>query len=139
MKKDSKKINYLEKDVKFTKQEWIELLEWAFKNDGLKFTTQNIIDINDDSILMQEYFTRLNDSNGNIYYPGDFWSIVYGMGWMVELEKHIISKIFKTNLTNNKINSAINLSSEFTQPKETIKWLILELNKFDSAGNNFYF
>lgn len=141
MKRDTQKINYLQEDVKFTKQEWIELLEWAFKNDGLKFATQNIININNEnSILMQEYFTRLNDKDGNTYYPGDFWAIIYSMGWMIELEKHVINKIFKNSLNNeNKINATINLTSEFIKSKDAIKWLIFELNKFSNIDMIFYF
>ena len=141
MKKDVQRINYLQEGVRFTKQEWIELLEWAFKNDGLKFTKQNIIDINNEnSILMQEYFTRLNDKDGNVYYPGDFWAIIYSMGWMVELEKHIIEKIFKDNVdNNNKIDATINLTSEFIKSKDAVKWLITELNRFQNIDMIFYF
>lgn len=140
MKKDADKINYLQEGVRFTKQEWIELLEWAFKNDGLTFARQDIVNTNDDTVLMQEYFTRLNDKDGNIYYPGDFWSIVNSMGWMIELEKHIISKIFKTNMNStNKISPAINLSAEFIKSKDAIHWLIRELNKIPNTETKFHF
>jgi EAL domain-containing protein (putative c-di-GMP-specific phosphodiesterase class I)/GGDEF domain-containing protein len=141
MKSDTIKINYLQESVKFTKQEWIELLEWAFSNDGLQFVKQDIINIGNSSTLMQEYFVRLKDKDENIYYPADFLTIAFNMGWIIELEKHIIKKIFNTVLTTNvNFDSAINLSSEFIKSKDAVKWLISELdNEFFNKNIVFYF
>lgn len=140
MNKEDNKINYLEKDVKFTKQEWIELLQWAFENDGLLFESQKILDITVNKAVMNEYYTRLKDSSGNIYSSGDFWSVVSSMGWLEQLEKQTIDKIFneKQNV-NQKDNSVINLTSDFVSNKSSVNWLIKKLEKFDNLNTTFYF
>lgn len=141
MKKDTLRLNYLEDDIKFTKQEWIELLQWAFENDGLLFHAQNIIDIETYDIHMKEYYTRLKDKNGLVYSPGDFWSIVSSMGWLAQLEKQTIEKIFQTKLDTKLVtNSVINLTSDFISNKLSVDWLINELNsKFIDSNTTFYF
>jgi EAL domain-containing protein (putative c-di-GMP-specific phosphodiesterase class I) len=135
------KLNYLEKDVQFTKQEWIELLQWAFKNDGLYFDSQNVLDTSSNKIFMKEYYTRLKNEDGTIYFPGDFLSIVNSMGWMSQLEKQIIEKIFKNKIgSKNKDNAVINLTSDFISNKTSVNWLINELNTdFLSSNTTFYF
>lgn len=135
------RLNYLEKDVKFRKQEWIELLQWAFENDGLVFETQNVVDISSNKIFMKEYYTRLKDEQGNIYLPGDFLSIVHSMGWTSQLEKQIIEKIFKDKSGNKEEEKAvINLTSDFISNKSSVNWLINELKqKFSNSNTTFYF
>lgn len=141
MKKDVFRLNYLEDDIKFTKQEWIELLQWAFEHDGLLFHAQNIVDIETNSVHMKEYYTRLKDKNSVVYSPGDFWSIVSSMGWLAQLEKQTIEKIFETKIgTKLKDNAVINLTSDFISNKTSIDWLISELNsKFNDSNTTFYF
>ena len=141
MQKDVFRLNYLEDDVKFTKQEWIELLQWAFDNDGLLFHAQNVLDAQESKVHMKEYYTRLKDKDGNIYSPGDFWSIVSSMGWLGKLEKQTIKKIFETKVGSNlKDNAVINLTSDFISNKSSVDWLINELKQnFSSSSTTFYF
>jgi len=141
MQKDVFRLNYLEDDVKFTKQEWIELLQWAFDNDGLLFHAQNVLDTQDNKVHMKEYYTRLKDKDGNVYSPGDFWSIVSSMGWLGKLEKQTIKKIFETKVGSNlKDNAVINLTSDFISNKSSVDWLINELKQnFSSSSTAFYF
>ncbi|APW64758.1 hypothetical protein LPB137_02305 [Poseidonibacter parvus] len=141
MQNKTLKLNYLEEDVKFTKQEWIELLQWAFKNDGLVFDTQNVVDILSNKTYMKEYYTRLKDDTGAVYFPGDFLSIIHSMGWTCQLEKQIIEKIFKDKIENkNKDNAVLNLTSDFISNKESVDWLINELkSKFTNSNTIFYF
>jgi|GEM_PF-2252703 len=141
MQKDAFRMNYLEDDVKFTKQEWVELLEWAFDNDGLLFHAQDILDVENNSVYMQEYYTRLKDKEGIVYSPGDFWSVVSSMGWLGKLEKQTIQKIFETKKTSKtETKAVINLTSDFISNKRRVDWLILQLNKmFKNSNTTFYF
>lgn len=141
MQKDTFRMNYLEDDVKFTKQEWIELLQWAFENDGLLFHAQNILDVENNSVYMNEYYTRLKDKEGTVYSPGDFWSIVSSMGWLGKLEKQTIQKIFETKKASNlETKAVINLTSDFISNKRRVDWLIMQLNKmFKNSNTTFYF
>lgn len=141
MQKDSSRINYLEDDVKFTKQEWIELLQWAFDNDGLLFDSQNILNVTNNTEYMTEYYTRIKDKEGNVYSPGDFWSIVSSMGWLGKLEKQTIKKIFETKKASKLENNAvINLTSDFISNKASVDWLINELKQnFNLSSTTFYF
>lgn len=141
MQNKTLKINYLEKPVKFRKQEWIELLQWAFENNGLIFNTQDVLDISSSKIFMKEYYTRLKDKSGTVYFPGDFLSIVHSMDWMIQLEKQIIGKIFKEKEESKEKNKAvINLTSDFISNKISVNWLINELKiKFSNSSTTFYF
>lgn len=141
MQKNDLKLNYLEDDIKFTKQEWIELLQWAFDYDGLFFHSQNILNITNNTLYMKEYYTRLKDKEGNVYSPGDFWSIVGSMGWLGKLEKQTIKKIFQTKKESTIEDKAvINLTSDFISNKVSVQWLIEELNKsFINKPITFYF
>lgn len=141
MNKDKLRVNYLEEDIKYTKQEWIKLLQWAFDNDGLLFETQGIVDIDDNKTFMQEYYTRLKDKDGTIYASGEFWSTVSSMGWTKKLEKKTIGKIFKSKQSDTKMNNTvINLSTEFVCDKVLLTWLFKELEtKFSKSNTTFYF
>mgnify|MGYP000261655064 CR=1 FL=1 len=67
MQKENCHVNYLEGYVEFTKQEWIERLEWAFNNDGIKFISQSILNAKVSTVHMKEYFFRLEDKNNKVY------------------------------------------------------------------------
>lgn len=139
MEQESIRLNYLEEDLKFTKQEWIELLQWAFNNNGLFFDTQVVMDTSSSKVFMKEYYTRLKIEDGTIYFPGDFLSIVHLMGWMNRLEKEIIEKIIKDKEeSKSKENAVINLTSDFISNKTSVDWLINKL-KHSNSNTTFYF
>lgn len=141
MKDENININYLEDNVIFTKQGWIELLEWAFENDGINFVRQKIVNTKEKKVSLHEYFIRLIDKDNVVYAPGDFLSIVDGLGWMPKLEKNVFTKIFNEvykNSDNGKF--AINISVDFIKNKKYIDWLVEELNnKFNNSDKIFYF
>lgn len=141
MKDEKSNISYLEENVIFTKQGWIELLEWAFANGGINFIKQKIINTNEKKVSLHEYFVRLIDKDGIVYAPGDFLSIVDSMGWMPKLEKNVFLKIFNEvyeGVEGGKF--AINISLDFIKNKKNIDWLVDELNsKFSNSNKIFYF
>ncbi|TLS76174.1 hypothetical protein FD719_20335, partial [Photobacterium damselae subsp. damselae] len=63
------------------------------------------------------------------------------MGWLAQLEKQTIEKIFQTKLDTKVVtNSVINLTSDFISNKLSVDWLINELNsKFIDSNTTFYF
>jgi len=141
MKDEKENIYYLEESVIFTKQGWIELLEWAFENDGINFVKQRILDVDNKDISFHEYFVRLIDKDKVVYAPGDFLSIVDSMGWMPKLEKNVFTKIFDEVYNTDDIGKfAINLSIDFIKDKKYIDWLVEQLStKFNRGKKTFYF
>lgn len=135
------KVKYIQEKVKHTKQEWIELLQWAFENDGIVFETQNIVDIKNKSVYMQEYYTRIKDKQGLIYSPGDFLSVVISMAWIEQLEKKIMQKIFASkSLDKTNTKAVINLTTKFILSKDNVDWLVEILkNTLKNSNTIFYF
>lgn len=137
------KIGFVKNDsITKTKQEWIELIEWAFANKGIKIGTQNIINSNDDSIYMQEFFSRIVDREGTVYYPGDYIPILKEMGWFIQFERHNINEILKYYKENNFYSGmvVINLSNTFAKDVLQMNWLTNELtNNFKNSSVVFHF
>lgn len=136
------KISFVKNDAQTkTKQEWVELIEWAFDNNGIKLGNQNIIDTKDNSIYMQEYFSRIVDSDGKMYFPGDYIPIMREMGWFLKLEKRNIEEII--NHYKNSANSAnivINLPNKFAKDMQLMTWLFGELlTNFKNSPVVFHF
>ena len=132
---------HLNSHVEFTKEQWIERLEWAFNNDGIKFTSQSILKVQVSMIHMKEYSFRLEDKNNNTYSPGDFISIVYKLGWMAKLEQEVFGKIFDKVLADKvPQNVAVNISPDFIQDKNCVNWLIKQLQtRFSNSSTRIYF
>jgi EAL domain-containing protein (putative c-di-GMP-specific phosphodiesterase class I) len=139
---ENAKISYVKNDAQTkTKQEWIELIEWAFANNGIKLGNQNIINTTDGSVYMQEFFSRIIDSEGKMYFPGDYIPIMREMGWFLKLERRNIEEIFNYYKINPQVaNIVINLPSKFIKDSEQIGWLINELAmNFKNSQVVFYF
>lgn len=126
---DDQKCNhyYLKEETRFTKQEWIEVLEWAFDNDGIKFDIQDIINLNNNESYMREFYIRLFDKSNEEHLPGEFLSIVSAMGWMPKLEKQMLLKVFDSTTIHHNKYSVLNLSEDFVRDKNNVDWLIQTL------------
>jgi len=136
------KISFVKNDAQTkTKQEWIELIEWAFANNGIKLGYQNIINTNDGSVYMHEFFSRIVDSDGKMYFPGDYIPIMREMGWFLKLERRNMEEIL--NYYKNSMQSAnvvINLSSKFAKDVKMLEWLFDELaSNFKNSSVVFHF
>lgn len=136
-----KRIYYLEEDVAFTKDEWIEKLQWALKNDALSFNVQDVMNLDENKIYMREYFTKLVNKDNTTYSSGYFISLITAMGWMHDFDKHMISKIFKENSQAQEENNVvINLSIDFVRDEDSVDWLMEKLiTNFKSSNTKFYF
>lgn len=134
--KEEYRVNYEEDNVRFSKQEWIELLQWSIKNKALNYEVQNILDVSNNTSYMKEYYIRLIDEDNNLYLPGDFLSIAKAIGCLDSLEKLIIEKIIKDKVNDtSKENIVINLSSTFISNKNNITWLTQNINKYLKNSN----
>ncbi len=136
------KIGFVKNDAQTkTKQEWIELIEWAFANNGIKLGFQNIIDTNNNSVFMQEFFSRIVDSSGKMYFPGDYIPIMREMGWFLKLERRNMEEIlnhYKNNTT--PANIIINLPNKFAKDIKMLGWLLDELAiNFKNSQTTFHF
>jgi EAL domain-containing protein (putative c-di-GMP-specific phosphodiesterase class I)/GGDEF domain-containing protein len=136
------KIGFVKNDAQTkTKQEWVELIEWAFANNGVKLGKQNIINTNDGSVYMEEFFSRVVDSEEKMYFPGDYIPVTKEMGWFLKLEKRNIQEIFEHyKLIHEPSNIIINLPNEFIRDTQAVDWLFEELaTSFKNSPIVFHF
>jgi len=139
---ENAKIAFVKNDAQTkTKQEWAELIEWAFANNGIKLGNQNIINTNDGSVHMQEFFSRIVDSEGKMYFPGDYIPIMREMGWFLKLEQRNIQEILNHyKNASSGANIIINLPNKLASDGALMEWLYGELaDNFKSSPVTFHF
>jgi len=130
-----KKIAYAKTGQRaLSKEERINLIEYAFKNDSFNIELRPIQDLKEDRKNFLKLITFLQDDQLNIYNKSEYLSILYEKNMVAEYDAKIINKVCsRYRLINQPIIVMISISSEFINSLDHIRWLG---NKLEELAKN---
>lgn len=120
-----KKIAYAKTGQRaLTKEERINLIEFAFKNDSFNVELRPIQDLKEDRKNFLKLVTFLQDEQSNIYNKNEYLSILYEKNMVAQYDESIINKVSsRYRLINQPIIVMVSISSEFINSLDHIRWL----------------
>jgi len=98
-----------------------EIIENRIKEHSIALALQDVYD-NEENILHSEAYVRIFDEEKKIHEAGDFIPLVHKMGLETKLDQSVINYALKELHLQEK-SVAINISAQFIQDKDAIRWL----------------
>lgn len=119
-----------------SKEERVNLIEYAFQNDAFSVELRPLQDLKEDKKNFLKLIVLLKDEKGNVYNKDEFLSILHEKGKMADFDENIINKITnRYRLINQPITVMVSISNEFINSLEHIRWLGDKLEEVSSNQN----
>ncbi|MGM0533686.1 MAG: EAL domain-containing protein [Campylobacterota bacterium] len=137
IKTDNKKIAITGHGHKaLSKEERIDLIEYAFNNDGFNIELRPIQDLKEDKKSFLKVLVYIVDREENSYSKREFFSILYEKGLVADYNKKVLDKICsRYRMINHKITAMVTISSDFIGSLDHIRWLGNKLEELRQNPN----
>lgn len=118
----------------FTKAQWRQLISQAVAGENLSFRWQTIHSYQNNHIMQRELYCLLQLSNGQQLSAAQFIPYVELLAQGVEVDKHLIKKIFSQRLVQKQLQPlAVNLTLQSIRDSGFHQWLQAFLNEADNV------
>ena len=132
---------------RYGQMHWTARISKALDDDRFHLYQQPIVDVSDNSRDHLEILLRMIDEDGNIIPPGAFMPAAERYGLMPEIDRWVISNVFKFMGQNNPADPikgterifAINLSGDSINDSALLDYILQEKTKYNISLTNICF
>lgn len=132
---------------RYGQMQWTARITKALEEERFQLYQQPIVSVSDNKRNHLEVLLRMIDENGKVVLPGAFLSAAERYGLMREIDRWVISNVFKFMGKNNPADPvkgtdrvfAVNLSGDSVNDISLLDFILREKTKYNISLNNVCF